>query len=142
MKPGRVVNWDKVGGAASTLCAVHCVLTGLAMGLISAYGLEFIASDALEVAFFAVAIVAGLFAVRSGLRKHGDWRLAILFGLGMVTLIGRHVLFGHPHSHAGDGLEEVPIAATWLSIFGATMLIVFHVVNAIRSHKGCRCCGR
>lgn len=142
MKPSRSVNWDKVGGTASTLCAVHCVLTGLAMGFISSFGLEFIASDALEIAFFVVAILAGLFAVRSGLAKHGDWRLAPLFGVGMALLVARHLVFGHPHAHAGSGIHAVPIAATWMSIGGATLIIAFHVINAVKSHKGCGCCGR
>ncbi|MBL8059934.1 MAG: MerC domain-containing protein [Chthonomonas sp.] len=142
MKPTRSVNWDKVGGTASSLCAVHCILTGLAMGFISSFGLEFIASDALELAFFVIAILAGALAIRNGLRKHGDWRLAPLFVAGMGLLIVRHVFFGHPHAHADEGFHAVPPAATWMSVVGAICLIVFHVWNSLKSHRDCSCCQR
>lgn len=142
MKPGKAVNWDKVGGTASTLCAIHCVLTGAAMGFISSFGLEFIGSEWLEWVLFAAAIGAGVFAVRRGILRHGNWRLSGLFAVGMVVLIVRHAVFGHPHPHVGEAPLAVPVAATWLSVVGAAFLIAFHVINSVQSHRGCASCGR
>lgn len=142
MKPSRTVDWDKLGGVASTLCAVHCVLTGVAMGFISAFGLEFIASTATELAFFGIALLAGLLAIRSGIKKHGDFRLSLLFIAGMALLIGRHVMFGHSHVHAGQDIHAVPLLATWMSIVGAVLLVSFHVSNSLKSHRDCPCCGK
>ena len=38
------INLDKLGACASAICAVHCLLTGIALGLLSVAGLGFMGS--------------------------------------------------------------------------------------------------
>ncbi len=133
------LNWDKVGGAASFLCAVHCVLTGVALGALSAFGLEFLASKGTEIAFLSVALIAGAFAIASGIRHHHDRRIALLFLAGLALIVARHFLFPHQHGHGNDHghAHAAPLAATLMSVAGGLLLVGFHVVNSIRIHQ-CR----
>jgi hypothetical protein len=135
MRPS--VNWDKVGGAASFLCAVHCVMTGVALGALSAFGLEFLASKGTELAFLTVAIIAGAFAILSGVRHHHDRRIPLLFLAGLTLIVARHILFPHHHHDHPGHLHPSPLAATLLSVTGGLLLVAFHVLNSIRIHQ-CR----
>ncbi|MBI3722145.1 MAG: MerC domain-containing protein, partial [Fimbriimonas ginsengisoli] len=72
MAVGRVLrlNLDKVGACASAVCAVHCLLTGLALGLLSVVGFGFLGSLTADIAFLGVALSVGLLAVFHGIRRH------------------------------------------------------------------------
>ena len=119
---------DKVGAFASTVCAVHCVLTGLALGLLSVAGLGFVASPAAEAAFFGFAFVLGVAALIHGRRKHHSRVPAAVFALGMVLLTSAHTVFEETAAHH------------WVSAAGGIALVAFHVLNARLGHRcGCDC---
>lgn len=126
MKVARV-NFDKVGAYASAICAVHCVLTGFALGLLSVVGLEFIGSPAAEAGFFLMAVSMGTLALVHGLRRHRSLLPATIFAMGMTSLLVSH--FGYHHGSLGG---------TIFSILGGLSLISFHVLNQ-RLVKRCTC---
>lgn len=129
-------DWDKLGGTASFLCAIHCVLTGVAMGLLSTLGLQFFADPKTEYTFMGIAVVAGLLAIYTGVRKHHLWWPSGLFAAGMGALIVRHVMFPHAHAHHADGVVccQPPAIATALSVGGGCLLVAFHVLNGWKAH--------
>lgn len=128
------MNVDKVGAIASMICAVHCALTGLALGLLSIVGLGFLGSPTAEVAFIGTALVLGTWAVVHGLKKHHSYLPALIFITGLVSLVLSHFVFGHNHG----GTEPQPLAATITSVLGGLCFVSFHIVN-FRLQKKCGC---
>ena len=120
-------SWDTWGTWASALCAVHCALTGFAVGLLSIAGLGFMSSPLAEATFIGAAFVLGSVAVVHGVRRHHSTIPALIFVLGLLSIGLAHVAFDHGH----------PLA-TAFSILGGLSLIGFHAVN-IRLQKGCSC---
>jgi hypothetical protein len=127
----RGFSLDKVGAWASALCAVHCALTGVALGLLSVVGLGFLGSHVAEGVFISVAVVLGTVAIVHGLRKHGSIVPALIFVLGLGFITVSHFAF---HHHGPMG--------TLFSVLGGLSLVAFHIVN-LRMHSGCACdsCG-
>jgi hypothetical protein len=120
---------DHLGTAASTVCAVHCVLTGLALGLLSVAGLQFMASEQAEVAFVAVAVGIGAMALIHGHRRHHSLTPGIIFSFASVLLILKLLAFGH-----GQPLHD-SVYSSVVSIAASAMLILFHVVNQKMQHR-------
>lgn len=137
----REVAWDRIGTWASSLCAVHCALSGFALGLLGTLGLGVIASGPVEIAFFATALFAGVFAVFSGYRKHRQVWPGMLFLAGLGFILFRHLQEywmhgGHAHEHHHHHPET-----TWMSILGGLLLVSFHIANLRLSHRAtCPCC--
>jgi len=118
------VNLDKVGAYASAICAVHCVLTGLALGLLSVLGLGFIGSPGAELGFVTVAVIVGIGAGIHGFRQHRSLIPLSLFAVGISALAASHFLFGHPaNGHAPS------VGGAMLSATAGLCLVTFHVVN-------------
>jgi hypothetical protein len=115
------VDFDRLGSIASLLCAVHCALTGFALGLVSTVGLSFLASEGAETIFIVVTLTLGALAIWSGYRKHRKPWPASLFLLGAFLIGFSHSMFGHGH-------ETHPVSRV-VSILGAASLIGFHYVN-------------
>lgn len=130
------VNLDKVGAYASAICAVHCVLTGLALGLLSVVGLDFIGSPITEAFFFFTTVGVGTAAVIHGIRRHHSVLPATIFASGLFCLLVSHFVFGH--SHAG---EAPSIGGTIFSVLGGFSLVGFHILNRRLAHAcGCDHC--
>jgi hypothetical protein len=121
------LNWDRFGTWASAMCAVHCLLTGFALGLMSIVGLDFIGSPLTEAAFVLAAATLGSLAVYHGAKKHHSIVPALIFVGGMAFVAGSHFLFGH----------GTPGGAI-MSIAGGLCLVSFHFVN-FRLQHGCDC---
>jgi hypothetical protein len=117
------IHWDKLGAYASAICAVHCLLTGLALGLLSVAGLKFLASTGAEAAFVLMAFTLGVIAVWHGVRRHRSWIPAAIFIGGLLFILVSHFGFGHTH----DGRHH-PMS-TLLSVLGGLALVGFHVTN-------------
>ncbi|MGC8035329.1 MerC family mercury resistance protein, partial [Salmonella enterica] len=47
----KTFDYDRVGAYASTLCAIHCLITGVGLGLLSVMGLQFFGSAWVESLF-------------------------------------------------------------------------------------------
>lgn len=135
MKPSRV-NLDKVGAYASAICAVHCVLTGLALGLLSVVGLGFIGSSVTEAIFFLITVGVGTAALVHGIRRHHSAVPASIFASGLFCLLVSHFVFGHGH-----GGEQQSVGGTVFSVMGGFSLVAFHILNRRLGHNcGCEHC--
>ncbi|MBS1714861.1 MAG: MerC domain-containing protein [Armatimonadetes bacterium] len=142
---------DKWGAFASGLCAVHCLLVGVAFGLLPVLGLEFMASHEAEIGFFSAAILFGFWAIASGRRKHGSWLPAKVFAAGLALVAVSHFVIGHPDGH-GHGLhsavglqlpESFGAVGTAMAVAGGLTLVAFHFVNHRLANKatcGCPVC--
>ncbi len=90
---------DRVGAAASFLCAIHCAALPFVLALLPLLGLGFLADHRFERAFVVFACVLALVSLLSGYRRHrrgAPLRLA-LPGLALLLL---GVTVGESHSIA------------------------------------------
>lgn len=137
LKTGSRINFDKIGAYASAICAVHCVLTGLAIGLLSIVGLGFIGSPQAELGFIAITLTVGTAAVIHGITKHHRAWPALIFVAGLSFLLVSHFAFPHEHTLGQPG----SVVAHLFSALGGVCLVGFHVVNQKLAHQcGCQHC--
>jgi len=126
---------DKVGAYASAICAVHCLLTGVALGVLSVIGLGFIGSLPAEIGFISTAVLIGSWAILHGIRKHHSYVPALIFSLGITFIAVSH--FALPHDdRPGAALTPAHIASTVFAVMGGLSLVSFHLVN-FRLQKVC-----
>ena len=129
-KPSPVL--DKMGVCASAFCAVHCLLTGVALGLLSSLGMGFFDHPVVDALFLIVAAVVGGFALVHGARHHRSFVPALFFVVGLAA-------FGA--SHAIEHMSPKLLAArTVLNVAGGMCLVLFHVFN-LRLQRARHCCG-
>jgi hypothetical protein len=133
----RRMNWDRVGAYASTICAVHCLITGVALGLLSFAGLGFLGSTTTDIAFLSVAVGIASIAIVHGMRKHHSYRPALIFVAGLVSVVLGHFVLKHEHK-AGGELHLEDILSTVFSVTGGLCFVLFHIVN-LRLQKSCGC---
>ena len=124
---------DKLGVFASTVCAVHCILSGFFMGLLSVLGATGFASSRVELGFLFSALILGLWAAISGFRKHHSWLPGSLFSFGMGMILWRTIVIdqhslacmfeAHHHIH-----NPTPLSVS-ASVIGGTALVMFHIIN-------------
>lgn len=79
---------DRIGAAASFLCAIHCAALPFVLALLPLLGLGFLADHRFERAFVVFACVLALASLLSGYRRHhrsAPLRLA-LPGLALLLL--------------------------------------------------------
>jgi len=86
---------DRIGAVLGFLCAIHCLAVPLLLGALPALG--FLADHTFDLALIGVAAVVALFSARSGLKAHGDRRVAV----GLVLAVG---LLALGHLLGEDGL--------------------------------------
>ncbi len=136
------INVDKLGQIAGTVCAVHCLLTGLALGLLSVVGLDFFGSETSEAIFVGTAGILGIWAVRHGVKKHHSYIPSLFFVWGLVCIVISHFVFGHAHAKGLSSATPAAIASTVFSVMGGLSLVTFHWLNQRFAHR-CGCdCGR
>jgi len=130
---------DKVGAVASAVCAVHCLLTGVALGLLSVAGLGFVGSLWTDVVFLVLVLSVGATAIVHGIRKHHSAVPAAIFVTGLLMFLIGHFAFGHSHTEAATQTwGPVRIAQVALSVLGGLCIVLFHVVNW-KMQKNCGC---
>jgi hypothetical protein len=135
MKTQTRVEVDRIGAYASAICAVHCLVTGVALGLLSFAGLGFLGSVAADVAFLSVAVLIATVAIVHGIRKHHSYKPALIFVAGLLSVILGHFVFRHDHP---GGTEGPAIWSTVFSVVGGLCFVLFHVVN-LRLQRACGC---
>ena len=121
---GRSLDLDKLGATASMLCAIHCLLIGIAFPLLVVLGLGFFGSFWTDAFFIGIALMMGALAARQGLRRHGRRYPLVVFAAAVVLVGIGHFVLGHESA-----------LGTVLSVAGGLGLVTFHVINLRLLHS-------
>ena len=89
--------WDRLGILGSALCLIHCAVTPLFIGYLSAAGLGFLGSEIVHKFLAAPLLVIALLAFWPGYRTHQNRTV-----IGSVLLIGAHTANWRLASDHGD----------------------------------------
>jgi MerC mercury resistance protein len=120
---------DRLGAAASLVCAVHCASMPLLAGLLPLVGLSFLASDQAEWLLVGLSLGVGILSLApSYTRKHRQWRPLVLFTFGASLIIV--VLLS---AEEGSRLEAPAMA------LGALLIACAHLINR-RLCRSCAAC--
>jgi hypothetical protein len=114
---------DRWGTIASTICAVHCAITGIAVSVLSIIGFAYLQSPILEWGFLGFALVFGLWAAVRGHSIHKSWIPVAVFFLGFILLAGSHIVEPRQPGVSSSGITEL------FSVLGGVSLIGFHFLN-------------
>ncbi len=126
----KCMNIDRIGAVASSICAVHCLLTSIALGALSTLGLGFMESVWVDIFFVVLALSVGVFSVRHGYKHHASLLPPAIFFVGLTLVFVSHFIIGHDHHHH-DHCECIHME--WvdvMAILGGVLLACFHFVNA------------
>jgi hypothetical protein len=124
----RVETWDRLGMVASTVCAVHCVVTPIAAMLLPAV------AAAEGVTHWTLAAAVVLFAVLAfvpGASVHGERRV-LLLGLMGVAMIWTALL-------TADLLADAQ--RDGLTVAGGLVMVLAHLFNTALCRRCALCCG-
>jgi len=108
---------DKVGMAASTLCALHCAMLPLIFTILPIIGLSFLAEPWLEYTIIACSVFIGVLSLGLSYLKHRQKTLPLLFMLIGFNLI----LTGH--------LLEEAFLGNLLTALGGFIIVVAYYKN-------------
>ncbi|SFG23162.1 MerC mercury resistance protein [Novosphingobium sp. CF614] len=111
---------DRAGIILSGLCAVHCLLGVLLVGLLGLGG-EALLSPAIHRVGLALALVVGLASLGFGALRHGRVGPLVVGGLGL-SLMAAAIAVGH-------GLPEAV-----LTVLGVSLVAFAHIRNL---HAAC-----
>ena len=123
----RASDPDQVGVVASTLCAAHCLGTGVLAG-VSGIASPF-ANERVEVAFCVCAMTLALTALARGSRRHRSWTPATVGASGIFALAA-----------ARCAPLDVGATETCLSVAGGALLAAAHVLNIRALRRAGACC--
>jgi hypothetical protein len=124
----RLRNADRIGFAASALCAVHCALLPVAVAVLPALGLNVGGWIDFDQAFVVFATLLGATTLTLGYRRHRAfhaWAL-LLPALAMVWIASFTALHDHGLWHA------------LVMVAGGALLACAHVVNLRLTHAARR----
>ncbi len=108
---------DRAGILTSALCAVHCLSSALAMGVLTAMGAAGLVAPLVEQVFLGLAVLLGLGSLLPAARRHRSPAPLLWFSAGLVLLLGLRTL-------AAEGLGEALVVAV-----GAAAVIRAHWRN-------------
>lgn len=118
-------NLDTLGASASLVCALHCAVVALFLGVTPVA--SYLAASWVDWAFLLVSAAVGLSALVPGHRRHGLRRPLTLFAVGMFLLVALRLL------RAAPSLPEMTVVAV-----AAGCLIAAHWINRGALHR-CAC---
>ena len=117
---------DRVGMASSLVCAVHCAVLPLLVGLVPLVGASLFEDRRTEWAFVAISFAVGITSLLpSYFSKHRKARPLMLFVIGLGSILTARTIFEDFHR------AEIPFV-----LFGACFVITAHLLN----RKLCRAC--
>lgn len=102
----------------SFACVAHCIAVPLALGLLPALGLSFLAGDGLHQVLAVVVVMLAVLAFVPGYRAHHLLHVPVLGAIGVVLLSGAAFAPGLPM-----------LAESAVTAFGGTLLVLAHVLN-------------
>lgn len=106
---------DSAGIVLSGLCAVHCILGALLVGILGLGG-EVLLSPAIHRIGLALAVAIGAVSLGFGVLRHGRLGPLVTGGIGLA-LMTTAILVGH-------GLPEAV-----LTVMGVTLVAFAHIRN-------------
>ncbi len=121
---------DRWGTIASTICAIHCAITGIAVSVLSIVGFTYLQSPILEWGFLGFALLFGGWAAVRGFSRHRSWTPIAIFVAGFVLLAGSHLVTQRRADGVPTGLSEL------FSVLGGVCLVGFHYINRLHM-KSC-----
>jgi hypothetical protein len=122
---------DLFGITASTICAVHCIATPIAIALLPHYIGEAWESPFVHQLCAGFVALFCLSAAYQGYRKHNDWRIVAPLALGLFLVVAATFLLPEPLHE----LYETPVLC-----FGSFALVAGHLLNIRRLAQCCRQC--
>ena len=107
---------DKIGIAATSLCALHCLLLPIILPLLPLIGADFIGSHEFEDGVLLLTMILGFVALYSGYKRYHRqiYPFVMLFAGGFI--------YWQKH-YFGEDIEP------YLVTVGATLVVIAHVVN-------------
>lgn len=115
---------DRVGFAASFLCAVHCALLPVLLALLPAFGLNMGGWIDIDQAFVIFATLLGATTLTLGWRRHRAFRAWALLLPGLVLVWAG--AFTHLHDHT--------ITHAVVMTIGGLLLAGAHLLNLRLTH--------
>lgn len=116
---------DRVGAAASFLCAVHCAALPFVLALLPLIGLGFLAGHAFERIFVACAALLASASILSAYRRHRQPHALYLMVPGIaLLLVGVAV-----------NLDVHIVVHTACVISGGLLVASAHVTNLVLAHR-------
>ncbi len=112
-------SWDRLGIGLSGLCAVHCLLTPLALATLSLWPVVFDPDAWLHPIFAVLLIPTTLMAVRLAVRHRHARHIPMLLGGGLMLVLAAMVI--------GEVAGVVSEAA--VTVLGSSLLITGHWRN-------------
>jgi hypothetical protein len=120
---------DRLGVVSSTLCAIHCLITPLALALLPFAGLQIAQGESVERSFVVAGLVLGsLSLVPSFRRLHGRLLPLLLFLAGAILWVIARL------GPASESAMEMPTM-----IAGSLAVVTAHLANR-RLCRACRTC--
>lgn len=107
---------DRLAIGLSGLCAVHCLTTAIAVGLLSSLA-GVLHAPIIHEAGLGIAMILGMLALGQGARKHGMLLPVAVGGLGLGVMAGALSL---PHGWSGE---------TAYTLLGVALLAFGHELN-------------
>lgn len=131
---------DKIGIVASLVCAVHCAILPLAIGILPLIGMGFIANGLFDWIMVSIAGIVGYLSLVNGHKKHKKHTPMCFFVLGIFIILSSLFMLGHTHEcgACSNHSEEIP----WHSIMmtaGGILICASHFIN-IKLCKSCAVC--
>ncbi len=115
---------DKFTVGFSVFCAIHCVLTPIAMVILPALAATIFGDEKFHLLMLIGVLPSSVIALTMGCRKHKEWSVVILGLIGLAVLTFT-AIFGHDlFGHTGE---------KYFTLLGATIIAYSH----IRNHKLC-----
>jgi hypothetical protein len=112
----RFLRLDGFAIGLSGLCAIHCIATAVAIGLLSSIA-GLLEAPIIHEAGLVIAMTLGAVALGQGARQHGMMIPIAIGGLGLGVMAGALSL---PHGWSGE---------TAYTILGVTLLAFGHELN-------------
>ncbi len=122
---------DRVGAAASFLCALHCAALPFVLTVLPALGLSFLGDHRFERAFIAFASVLALTTLIRGYRRHRVAAALYLLLPGLALLWTGGWIFD---------TGSAPILHATLVTLGGCSVALAHIVNMRLTHLFGACC--
>ena len=116
---------DRVGAAASFLCAVHCALLPFVIALLPLIGLGFLADHRFERIFVACAAALASITIVTAWRRHRKLHALFLLVPGIALLLAGIVI----------DIEHQEWLHTALVVCGGVLVASAHIVNLVLSHR-------